>query len=367
MPQHGESFELLLEQLPHRFGCHVAPGEAGATGADDHVHAAIVDPAAYLLLNVKLAVAHQRARRQAMARGDDALGEQVAGGVRGRVARIGNSEYRDAQRSESARGINPAARHQPARRCSGHRFQGFTDASLLDRLADSAPPPARRAFRYAPCRVSAIVRASSCVRPYTASICGVGVRVRRPSSTTDPTSASSSGRRPASTSCSMEVLWWTTLSAPAIRLSRLTRNTMPSLCAMVCASVIIAAASARVAGNWQMSASVERVSALMGLKVRLPQSLSQISARMSSSTGALNPARAKHCETRCTRSLLVPSSSPTGKRSPSICFTTPGAMSSAAGYTTQPTTLSAGIIRPMTPPASTLRTTLPAHSPPWCW
>src|SRR5256885_4433569 len=25
MPQHGEPFELLLEQLPHGFGCHVAP------------------------------------------------------------------------------------------------------------------------------------------------------------------------------------------------------------------------------------------------------------------------------------------------------------------------------------------------------
>ena len=86
MPQHGEAFELLLEQLPHRLGCDVAPRQARAAGADDHIHARIVDPAAQLLLNVRLAVAHQRARRQAMARGDDALGEQVPGGVRGRLA-----------------------------------------------------------------------------------------------------------------------------------------------------------------------------------------------------------------------------------------------------------------------------------------
>jgi hypothetical protein len=46
-----------------------------------------------------------------MARGDDAFGEQIPGGVGGGIARIGNREHRDAERAESARGVYPAARH----------------------------------------------------------------------------------------------------------------------------------------------------------------------------------------------------------------------------------------------------------------
>ena len=106
---------------------------------------------------------------------------------------------------------------------------------------------------------------------------------------------------------------------------------MPSLCATAWASRIIELASSRESGYWQMSTSVEWVRLLIGLKVRLPHNLSQISARMFSSTGALKPALARQAETRFTRSLLEPSSSPTGKRSPSMCFTSPGATSSEAG------------------------------------
>jgi len=80
-----------------------------------------------------------------------------------------------------------------------------------------------------------------------------------------------------------------------------------------------------------MSTSVERLNALIGLKVRLPHSFSQISLRILSSTGALKPARVMAADTRLTRSLDEPSSSPSGKRSPSICRTTPGAISSEAG------------------------------------
>ena len=61
---------------------------------------------------------------------------------------------------------------------------------------------------------------------------------------------------------------------------------MPSLFAMVSASRIMSAASARVSGNWQISTRVACESAEIGLKLRLPQSLSQISARMSLVTGA---------------------------------------------------------------------------------
>ncbi len=152
-----------------------------------------------------------------------------------------------------------------------------------------------------------------------------------------------------------------------MRFSSPMRKLMPSFCAIACASVIIAAASSRVSGYWQMSASVERESALIGLKVRLPQSLSQISARISSSTGALKPALTKQSETRRTRSLIEPSSSPSGNRSPSTCRTMPGATSSEAGYTTQPTMRSAGMFATSRPLGSTLRTTLPASSPPCLW
>ena len=80
-----------------------------------------------------------------------------------------------------------------------------------------------------------------------------------------------------------------------------------------------------------MSTRVAWVRALMGLKERLPHSLSQISARMSSSTKDLNPAWLKQSATRCTRSLWLPSSSPTGKRLPSTCLITPGSTISPAG------------------------------------
>ena len=115
-----------------------------------------------------------------------------------------------------------------------------------------------------------------------------------------------------------------------------------------------------------MPASVARDSALIGLKVRLPQSFSQISARMSLSTGACSPPLMKHSDTRVTRSLAVPSGSPTGKRLPSTCLIMPGASNSVAGYTTQPITRSQGIFAPINPLGSTLWIRVPASAPP-CW
>ncbi len=144
-------------------------------------------------------------------------------------------------------------------------------------------------------------------------------------------SASVSRARPASTSWSIEVLCRPTFSAPAIRFSSPTRKVTPSFSAMVCASVIIFAASSRVGANWQISTSVAWHSALMGLKLRLPHAFSQISERMSASSGDLNPARVSISETRCTRSDSEPSSSPTGKRVPSMWRMTPGLAMVAAG------------------------------------
>ncbi len=66
---------------------------------------------------------------------------------------------------------------------------------------------------------------------------------------------------------------------------------------MLCASVIIAMTSARLGGYWHIPASVPRVRALIGLNVMLPQSFSQISARMSFRIGDCSPPRMKHSET----------------------------------------------------------------------
>ena len=80
-----------------------------------------------------------------------------------------------------------------------------------------------------------------------------------------------------------------------------------------------------------MPAMVAWVSALIGLKVRLPQALSQISARISVSTRDFSPALTKASLIILARSVSRPSSSPTGKRSPSTCSIIPGAAKAAAG------------------------------------
>jgi hypothetical protein len=67
-----------------------------------------------------------------------------------------------------------------------------------------------------------------------------------------------------------------------------------------------------------MSSSVAWVSALTGLKITLPQSLSQISLRMSLLIGALNPASRIAPAIARIRSLSLPSGSPSVKRLPSI-------------------------------------------------
>ena len=165
----------------------------------------------------------------------------------------------------------------------------------------------------------------------TASMCGVATSAIWPSSITAPTSASISGSRPASTSCSIEVLCLPTFSAPAILLSSDTRRVTPSLFATASASRIMLAARSRVGGKRQISTSVECVKALSGLKVRLPHNLSHISARTLPNTGDFSPARSNTAARAVTRADTLPSSSPNGKRSPSICRTTPGATSSQAG------------------------------------
>jgi hypothetical protein len=90
------------------------------------------------------------------------------------------------------------------------------------------------------------------------------------------------------------------------------------------------AASSRVSGKRQMSSSVAWVSALIGLKLRLPHSLTQISADV---------LRHRRLEAGADQGLrqgldalaALPSSSPSVKRLPSITLITPGSTSSDAG------------------------------------
>ena len=91
------------------------------------------------------------------------------------------------------------------------------------------------------------------------------------------------------------------------------------------------AAKLRVRSKLQMSSSVACVKADTGLKVRLPQSLTQSSLRMSVDTGVLNPAAIMACANAVTRSDFSPLGSPKVKRLPSMSLTTPGATNSAAG------------------------------------
>ena len=110
-----------------------------------------------------------------------------------------------------------------------------------------------------------------------------------------------------------------------------TRKATPSLFATASASRIISTLSSRVSGKRSRPASVACVNALIGLKLKLPHSLSQISPRMSEMTGALKPARVNAAEMAWTRRDVEPLGSPRVKRFPSTTWTTPGASSVAAG------------------------------------
>ena len=113
-----------------------------------------------------------------------------------------------------------------------------------------------------------------------------------------------------------------------------------------------------------MSTSVARVSALIGLNERLPHSLSHISARMSSMTNDLKPARVSKSTSCWARSVREPSSSPMGKRLPSVWRTTPGDAISPAGKVTVPTMLSTGTLSARTPSGSSDCNLCPANGPP---
>src|SRR5206468_3073265 len=89
-------------------------------------------------------------------------------------------------------------------------------------------------------------------------------------------------------------------AAPARRRSASTRRRSPSRSPIACASRIIARQIDRVPGSVATTSIVAQVSALTGLKHKLPHSLSQISSRMSARIGASKPAASS---ISCSRSM----------------------------------------------------------------
>src|ERR1019366_1294930 len=126
---------------------------------------------------------------------------------------------------------------------------------------------------------AAEVTPSSFAQAYTVRVWGIAIPSFSPSSTTAPTTGSSSMGRPASRSCSMEVLCSPTFSAPAILWSMEMGSSIPSLLATASTSAMILRTTGQMWGSRAMVTRVARVRALMGLKATLPSSFTQISWR----------------------------------------------------------------------------------------
>ena len=131
-------------------------------------------------------------------------------------------------------------------------------------------------------------------------------------------------------SCNIDVVCAPTAAAPAIRLSTSMAKRTPSFSPIACASSIMFLATARVPGSVATISSVAFVSALKGLKHKLPHSFTHISSRIFL-TGALRPALIIACDNARTRSVFSPDDSPRVNRLPSMCRTTPGSNISQAG------------------------------------
>ena len=125
------------------------------------------------------------------------------------------------------------------------------------------------------------------------SIAGVGTATSRPSSCTDATRASISIGRPRSRSCSIEVLWAPTAPAASMRRSTSIGKANPERPGdRLRLDHHGAGHGARSGVGDDLVRGLPPVSAEIGLKERLPQSLTQMSLRMLARTGALSPAAA---------------------------------------------------------------------------
>ena len=191
---------------------------------------------------------------------------------------------------------------------------------------------------------------------WTVRSVGAAAPVRSAISTTAVTMASSSSCLPASRSCSMEVLWCPTFSAPRNRFSIEMSGVAPTLAAMSSVSSISWITSCRVLGCSQIWTIVALVSALSGLKATLPISLIQMSLRRSASTGAFSPPAIIASLNAIQRCEISPDGSPIENRVPSRCRITPGASMVVAGYTTQPMARSGDSTAVVAPPGSTAST-----------
>ena len=121
----------------------------------------------------------------------------------------------------------------------------------------------------------------------------------------------------------MDVLCAPTFPAPAILWSIETGSSNPSLTPTACTSVMILRTSVQTSGSFTISASVARVSALIGLKAAFPRIFTQISLRIRVVTGARRPDLISASAIRRLRSERVPSGSPSEMRLPSVSiFTT---------------------------------------------
>ena len=184
------------------------------------------------------------------------------------------------------------------------------------------------------------------------------------SSRTALTSASSSTARPASTSCSIEVLKAPSFIVMACRSSGCWSIGMPMAAPMALASSITLDTKLRTRGSPKIRSVVAPVKALMGLTVMLPQSLYQTSLWIWTDTLAAKPARCSRATSACTRSLVWPDGEPMIKPLPKWWRTWPGPLSEQLECTTPPTTWAAGIARAISPVGSTACSRWPAWAPP---
>jgi len=123
----------------------------------------------------------------------------------------------------------------------------------------------------------------------------------------------------------------------------------------------------RTKSSSRMRSAVAPVIADTGFIVMLPQSLYQTSRWMHSDASTEKPACTSRSTTARLRALCPPTGSPTMRRSPTPCRTTPGATVDADRCVTQPTTALAGTARASAPSGSTVASESPGGAPvsPW--
>ena len=183
-----------------------------------------------------------------------------------------------------------------------------------------------------------------------------------PISCTAPTRASSSSARPASASCSIEVLKPPSWRASARRSSPDWPIGQPICAPINAASCIVRSTKACTSGSSSRRSVAAPVRALTGFIVMLPHSLYQMAWRMSALGSAMKPACASALHTVVVRIESPPAGSPTISRSPNPCRTRPGSGLAQVRWTTQPSTRCSGSNAAMPPSGSTATMLRPASA-----